>query len=111
MNNQSNDAPVKTTSPPRLGFIVIFAISTFFQIVLGVMSINDGYFPTQKILESIPQDDWYWTANRIVMPSFIVTGIISLFTIIGVYMRQYTCLLYTSPSPRDKRQSRMPSSA
>ena len=23
----------------------------------------------------------------------------------------YCCLLYTSPSPRDKRQSRMPSSA
>ena len=28
----------------------------------------------------------------------------------GVTLR-YTCLLYTSPSPRDKRQSRMPSSA
>ena len=27
------------------------------------------------------------------------------------YKRQYICLLYTSPSPRDKRQSRMPSSA
>ena len=25
--------------------------------------------------------------------------------------RSCTCLLYTSPSPRDKRQSRMPSSA
>ena len=25
--------------------------------------------------------------------------------------QQQTCLLYTSPSPRDKRQSRMPSSA
>ena len=25
--------------------------------------------------------------------------------------RFYRCLLYTSPSPRDKRQSRMPSSA
>ena len=25
--------------------------------------------------------------------------------------RPYACLLYTSPSPRDKRQSRMPSSA
>ena len=25
--------------------------------------------------------------------------------------RAHTCLLYTSPSPRDKRQSRMPSSA
>ena len=27
------------------------------------------------------------------------------------YVRNITCLLYTSPSPRDKRQSRMPSSA
>ena len=26
-------------------------------------------------------------------------------------LREKTCLLYTSPSPRDKRQSRMPSSA
>ena len=25
--------------------------------------------------------------------------------------KDYVCLLYTSPSPRDKRQSRMPSSA
>ena len=27
------------------------------------------------------------------------------------YYNSNTCLLYTSPSPRDKRQSRMPSSA
>ena len=27
------------------------------------------------------------------------------------YLNNRTCLLYTSPSPRDKRQSRMPSSA
>ena len=26
-------------------------------------------------------------------------------------VKDFTCLLYTSPSPRDKRQSRMPSSA
>ena len=26
-------------------------------------------------------------------------------------IEKYPCLLYTSPSPRDKRQSRMPSSA
>ena len=26
-------------------------------------------------------------------------------------LRSFGCLLYTSPSPRDKRQSRMPSSA
>ena len=29
----------------------------------------------------------------------------------NIYVTGYTCLLYTSPSPRDKRQSRMPSSA
>ena len=27
------------------------------------------------------------------------------------HIRKYVCLLFTSPSPRDKRQSRMPSSA
>ena len=27
------------------------------------------------------------------------------------HLEAYSCLLYTSPSPRDKRQSRMPSSA
>ena len=30
---------------------------------------------------------------------------------LGLSNRATTCLLYTSPSPRDKRQSRMPSSA
>ena len=31
--------------------------------------------------------------------------------ILGKLDEHKTCLLYTSPSPRDKRQSRMPSSA
>ena len=30
---------------------------------------------------------------------------------VRIYLTLYVCLLYTSPSPRDKRQSRMPSSA
>ena len=29
----------------------------------------------------------------------------------SVFEQSFICLLYTSPSPRDKRQSRMPSSA
>ena len=32
-------------------------------------------------------------------------------TVIAVLHLIFSCLLYTSPSPRDKRQSRMPSSA
>ena len=35
----------------------------------------------------------------------IINAVFALLSILGV------CLLYTSPSPRDKRQSRMPSSA
>ena len=45
------------------------------------------------------------TGNEVALQSFIDLGLPSWFgTFIG-------CLLYTSPSPRDKRQSRMPSSA
>ena len=41
-----------------------------------------------------------------------VNGVI--FAVLFLFARVYVigvCLLYTSPSPRDKRQSRMPSSA
>ena len=38
---------------------------------------------------------------------------ISLFdeSIVGIQAKDCTCLLYTSPSPRDVEESRMPSSA
>ena len=36
---------------------------------------------------------------------------LQLFTATGAWCLLLICLLYTSPSPRDKRQSRMPSSA
>ena len=41
------------------------------------------------------------------------TDVVEIFEtpLTGSYNWDYTCLLYTSPSPRDKRQSRMPSSA
>ena len=38
-------------------------------------------------------------------------GKTTLFKIISGYIADYTCLLYTSPSPRDPKTSRMPSSA
>ena len=44
-------------------------------------------------------------------------GMVSVNGLVGSGLRprldgiELTCLLYTSPSPRDKRQSRMPSSA
>ena len=36
-------------------------------------------------------------------------AMLGMFALVGAYY--FTCLLYTSPSPRDLAQSRMPSSA
>ena len=38
-------------------------------------------------------------------------GLILIGVTLGLFIGAMPCLLYTSPSPRDKRQSRMPSSA
>ena len=35
----------------------------------------------------------------------------NIFIVLNFSAVHFICLLYTSPSPRDKRQSRMPSSA
>ncbi|KKG19117.1 TraB/GumN family protein, partial [Methanosarcina mazei] len=40
---------------------------------------------------------------------FIITGTLSAIGTLLAGGHPYSCLLYTSPSPRDKRQSRMPS--
>ena len=45
--------------------------------------------------------------------SILVSGLITFIAAVHYwYMRDYwACLLYTSPSPRDRQKSRMPSSA
>ena len=47
------------------------------------------------------------------LPIFIcfLGSLLAISILFGLLVRGVTCLLYTSPSPRDKRQSRMPSSA
>ena len=47
--------------------------------------------------------------DRIAARNILARGIIDYAAIAGV--TSYTCLLYTSPSPRDRTRSRMPSSA
>ena len=62
-----------------------------------------------------------WTLRQRILASFAVIIAIMLLMIVAAYSRLVTietaeeavgtCLLYTSPSPRDQRGSRMPSSA
>ena len=49
----------------------------------------------------IPEDEW-----QMIMETYEKDDVIQELS-----ECLHTCLLYTSPSPRDKRQSRMPSSA
>ena len=55
--------------------------------------INEGEFELTVGFNKIPQVDYYFCGDFCYVEHSI------------------NCLLYTSPSPRDKRQSRMPSSA
>ena len=56
---------------------------------------------------SINTSDYFSSGN------FVLVGVPGAFTPTChlQHFPGYVCLLYTSPSPRDKRQSRMPSSA
>ena len=47
--------------------------------------------------------------SRIFLILILISFIMKLFLI--DYNHDYSCLLYTSPSPRDRQKSRMPSSA
>ena len=60
--------------------------------------------PLSRSFDYLPAGDLerYKPGSRVVVP-------FGRSTRVGVVIG--TCLLYTSPSPRDKRQSRMPSSA
>ena len=70
----------------------------------GLVQVN-GYV-CKDLSQKVTTDDFVKIDNKRVLPK-------QLKTIIFNKPRGCvcTCLLYTSPSPRDKRQSRMPSSA
>ena len=75
-------------------------------------------FGSRPVIIQGVADDWKglrdWRMNRLLErfgDSKFKIGESDSGRILKVTLRQYLCLLYTSPSPRDKRQSRMPSSA
>ena len=65
------------------------------EVVIGDLLLRGGHQDSSKTVVTIRQDVEAWQE---LLPDTNATNI-------------NICLLYTSPSPRDKRQSRMPSSA
>ena len=91
-----NVAPEGVQVSPDIARYLDFVITMFFAFgiafevpVATVLLVVTGVTTPEKLVKMRP---------------YVFVGAF----IIGMFL---TCLLYTSPSPRDKRQSRMPSSA
>ena len=84
------------------GFAAFFSHAALVVVVLATLAMVLASLFTEVNLSSGERED---RANRWVLPAFGVIGLLSGF------LPAYTCLLYTSPSPRDGLLSRMPSSA
>ena len=86
-----------------LGYGFILIVVGFFRELFG-----SGKLFGIELLKLQSEGGWYEPNGLLLLsPSaFFIIGMA-----IWIIRTFYPCLLYTSPSPRDKRQSRMPSSA
>ena len=102
-------------------FIIIIAVSTSFSSCfkdLDTIPIDEDIITSAQVYED---PNSYRQVLAKIYAGLAVTGqqgpagqgdIEGIDEGFGQYLRMlWYCLLYTSPSPRDKRQSRMPSSA
>ena len=99
-------------------FISVLIISFPSAIIAQYFNIPLAWFLGPMIITSISA----LSGLKIIMPKIVLSFILIILGLhIGNYIDQnlfnqmldwiWTCLLYTSPSPRDRQKSRMPSSA
>ena len=86
--------------PILLGITALSGISNYVQRILSNSIALNAVGKMQKQMFKAAHDLDYASFSK------EPTG-----NLISKFTNDVTCLLYTSPSPRDKRQSRMPSSA
>ena len=61
-----------------------------------------GFVDLEKAFDRVPREVTSWAMHKLGVEEWLVSAVMSMYT---------GCLLYTSPSPRDRQKSRMPSSA
>ena len=103
--------------------IIIFFLA--FSAIAGEFYYNpDGSKNAQDIFDNlvavgfksfaVPEADMFAQTRPYLIDDFEFKEIPGNMTVFGIeqgYSLDYVCLLYTSPSPRDRTRSRMPSSA
>ena len=70
-----------------------------------------GYTPEKKVNEAVKDLNYHNMVVVIVVGDKTINNVGSIRTVAEKWGLSYSCLLYTSPSPRDATLSRMPSSA
>ena len=86
--------------------MIVMMYSFLIFILAGVCEIGGGYLIWLWLREGQPS--WLGVIGGLIL---ILYGVIATLQTFPTFGRVYACLLYTSPSPRDQRGSRMPSSA
>ena len=106
-NDENNTSFLKRRNP-RLKSNTEFPNkdSDMHQEFINKRSFDDWIWGKHSVYEALSSDR---AINRIWCTSEIFSS--DKFYILLKDLKSKGCLLYTSPSPRDKRQSRMPSSA
>ena len=87
--------------------------------ILGFYFWANNQFMVQRVLGAKTLNHGRWGAlfaGLLKLPVILImilpgTAAILLYSGVDISAIDYNCLLYTSPSPRDRQKSRMPSSA
>ena len=105
---RSQAAAAKGPPPPPVKAPPPFRVPEIGPLTASILTSTDKLF---FIAHKIPGSDVSeWALVRINLPLSVQAHPAALQD--GRFLAQfYTCLLYTSPSPRDRQKSRMPSSA
>ena len=91
--------------------VLIFGV--IFHFVMGfVLEIQNRKARQIKYAKNNGNANSSWMSRNMIWSGFAILAFIVLhFIDFWIPEMQYNCLLYTSPSPRDRTRSRMPSSA
>ena len=110
LNVTTQALDVGALTPSLWGFEERETLMTFYERVSG-SRLHANYFRAGGVHQDLPDGLLEKINDFCISFPKVVDDMETLLTENRIFKQRNVCLLYTSPSPRDKRQSRMPSSA
>ena len=92
------------------GLITTLIMNTMFVLLAVIVQAVNMVFGIGDNLKNLPAP-WMTIGDVFVPFALALVTVYIVYKLINAYKGYDACLLYTSPSPRDRQRSRMPSSA